>query len=94
MYGTVAKMRVKPGMETQWQALMAQYDTLKIPGYNTTYVYQMDGDPTTYYMAVVFESRESYHANAQTPEQDARYQAMLALLEGPPEWHDGTIIYP
>ncbi|HEV2236833.1 MAG TPA: hypothetical protein VGR57_09270, partial [Ktedonobacterales bacterium] len=63
-------------------------------GYNTTYVYQMDAEPNTYYMTVVFESRESYQANAQSPEQDARYQALLALLESPPEWHDGTIIYP
>lgn len=94
MYGTVARMRVKPGMEGQLRALMAQYDTLAIPGFNTTYVYRTDADPNTFFMAVVFESREAYRKNAESPEQDARYQQMLALLESPPDWHDGEIVYP
>ena len=94
MYGTVARMQAKPGMESQLRAMMDQYDVLKIPGYNTTYVYQMDSDPRTFFLAVVFESREAYQANADSPEQDARYQQMLAMLEGPPDWHDGQIVYP
>ena len=94
MFGTVARMRVKPGMESQLRALLGQYDTVRIPGYNTTYLYQMESDSSTFFMAVVFESREAYRANAESPEQDARYQQMLALLEGPPEWHDGAIVYP
>jgi quinol monooxygenase YgiN len=94
MYGTVARMRVKPGMESQLRAMMSEYDTLAIPGMNTTYLYRMDDDPNTFFMAVVFESREAYRKNAESPEQDARYQAMVALMEGPPEWHDGEIVYP
>ena len=33
-----------------------------------------------------------YVANANSPEQDARYRQLLALLEEPPEWHDGEIV--
>lgn len=92
MYGTVARMQLKPGAESQMDALMREYDALKVPGYVTTYVYRMDADPQTYYMAVVFDSKESYWANARDPQQDARYQQMRALLESDPEWHDGEIV--
>jgi quinol monooxygenase YgiN len=94
MYGTVARMRVKPGMVNQLQDWMHQEETRSIPGYKTSYTYQMDTDPTTVFVAIVFESREAYVANAQSPQMDARYHELLALLEEPPEWHDGQIIYP
>ncbi len=94
MYGTVARMRVKPGMVNQLQDWMRQEEVRAVPGYTTSYTYQMDADPTTVYVAIVFESREAYVANAQSPQMDARYHEMLALLEEPPEWHDGQIIFP
>jgi quinol monooxygenase YgiN len=93
MYGTVAKMRMKPGAEAQLQEQMQGFETLGVPGYVSSTVYRMDDDPNEIYLAVVFDSRETYHANAQSPEQDARYREMLALLEGEPEWHDGEIVY-
>jgi heme-degrading monooxygenase HmoA len=94
MYGTVARMRAKPGMDQRLRDEMNQQMARSIPGYKTTYVYQMDADPNTYMIAVIFESREAYAANANSPEQDAEYRKLLDLLEGPPEWHDGAIIYP
>lgn len=92
MYGTIARMRFKPGTESQIQALMNEYEALGIPGYVRTTVYRMDDDPREHYLAVVFEDRETYEANAQSPAQAARYQRMAALLEGDPEWRDGEII--
>ena len=94
MYGTVATLRVKPGMESQLQAEMRTYEALNVPGLKATYVYRSDADPNMYIMAVMFESRESYRANAESPEQDARYQQMLTMLQAPPEWRDGEIVYP
>ncbi len=94
MYGTVARMRVKPGMQKQWQELMREQMARNIPGHETSYVYRMDADPNAYILAVVFESREAYVANANSPEQDASYRRLLDVLEGPPEWNDGTIVYP
>ena len=41
---------------------------------------------------VVFESREAYWANAQSPDQNQRYQEMRALMLADPEWHDGEIV--
>lgn len=94
MYGTVARMRIKPGAESQLEQQIRQYDTLNVPGFVSTYVYRMDADPQTYFMAVVFDSKASYETNARSPEQDARYQQMRALLESDPEWHDGEIVSP
>lgn len=93
MYGTVARMRVKPGAEAQLIERMGIYEGVKIEGEVASYVYKMDKDPSEYYLAVIFTDKEAYFANANSPEQDARYRQLLALLEGPPEWHDGEIIY-
>jgi quinol monooxygenase YgiN len=94
MYGTVARMRLKPGAEEKMRELMRSYETLNIPGQRATYVYRMDNDPNTFMMAVIFDDRASYVANANSPEQNARYLQMVELLEGAPEWHDGEIMYP
>lgn len=92
MYGTVARMQAKPGMGQQLVDLGHSFSTEGIPGLVAEYVYQMDADPNVYYLAVVFDSKESYWANARSPEQDARYRKMRDLLAGDPEWHDGEIV--
>ncbi len=93
MYGTVARMRIKPGMESKLDAVMKSYEGLDIPGAVDTWVYRTDEDPRTYYLTVLFENRESYVKNAESPEQDKRYRALRELLESDPEWHDGEIAY-
>jgi quinol monooxygenase YgiN len=94
MYGTVARFRLKPDAAPQMVALMKEYEHLERTGIRTSSLYQMDSDPNEYYLAVMFESREAYHANAQSPEQNDRYQKMAALIDGEPKWHDGEILYP
>ncbi|HST04326.1 MAG TPA: antibiotic biosynthesis monooxygenase family protein [Chloroflexia bacterium] len=93
MYGTIARMKVKPGKEAELMAQAQKEDELKIPGHIGEFIYRMDADPGTYYMAVLFESKESYVANADSPAQNERYEEMLSLLEGAPEWHDGEIVH-
>ena len=92
MYGTVAHMRLKPGMGAKLNEEMAQYDSLKIPGFVSTMVYRMDRDPNELYMTVAFTDKESYVANARDPKQDERFRKMSAFLAEAPEWHDGEII--
>jgi hypothetical protein len=53
----------------------------------------MDNNANEYYMAVIFDSEETYKRNAASPEQDMRYQKFRNLLAADPEWHDGTIVY-
>ena len=92
MYGTVARMRVKHGEEARLLALMKDEGELQIPGFLGYVVYRMDKDARELYLAVIFADKESYVANADSPEQDALYRKMVALLEGEPEWHDGEIV--
>lgn len=93
MYGTIARMRIKPGAEQALNELMREYETMNIPGSVSNLVYRMDNDPNTYFLVVVFESKEAYQANAASPEQNERYQQMMNFMAAPPEWHDGEIIY-
>ena len=96
MYGTIGRFRIKPGMEAQFRQLIeAQappFETKQVPGFVASYAYRMDADANDYSIAVVFESREVYLANAESPEQDARYRQWLPLLDGEPEWHNGEIV--
>jgi quinol monooxygenase YgiN len=92
MYGTVAHARIKAGAEDRLMATLRDYSGMQIPGYRATYLYRMDADPREIYMAVVFDSKELYDKNADSPDQDKRYREMLELLEGAPEWHDGEIL--
>ncbi len=96
MYGTIGRLRIKAGMEGQFRQLIEgqapAFESAQIPGFIASYSYRMDTDPNDYYIAAVFESREAYWANAQSPGQDARYRQWLPLLESEPEWHDGEIV--
>ena len=93
MYGTAAKMRIKADAEARLRELMEQFETLEVPGYVSSTVYRMDADANDVYLAVVFDSRETYQANAQSPDQDVRYREMRELLEADPELNDGEIVY-
>lgn len=93
MYGTIARLRVKPGQEANLRQ-MGEQAASEIPGFAFQYVYRSDSDPQEFWLVVGFDSKEAYVANAQSPEQDARYQQFRQLLDADPEWHDGEIVYP
>ena len=92
MYGTVARFRVKAGMEMEIEAIVRDFERTPPQGYIGEYIYRMDSDPRSYVMAVMFESKEAYFANASSPEQDAEYRKFRELLESDPEWNDGEIV--
>ena len=93
MYGTIARMRVKPGALEGLKEYVTQAEGRSIPGYIDSRIYQMDSDPNQLWVVVAFEDKDSYLKNAGSPEQDADYRRMLAFLDGEPEWHDGEIVY-
>lgn len=94
MYGTVARMQIQPGKQADFETMAKDFEGLSVPGYLGTYVYRLDSDPSTIIMAVAFKDKASYQANAQSPEQNTRYEQMRALLAADPKWSDGEIIYP
>lgn len=92
MYGTVARFQVKEGKEDDFMAHGKRYDEIQIPGHVATATYKLDSGDRTYIMAVIFESKESYRANAESPEQDGRFQEFRSFLEGDPQWMDGEVV--
>lgn len=94
MYGTVARMKVKEGHE---QALLdLEQQELSARGENSpsfVYIYRLDGTDRDYMIAVGFESKDAYTANAGSPEQHARYLRLIEHLEGDPDWSDGEIVF-
>lgn len=93
MYGTVARMRLKPGSEEKLMADMQQYQSINIPGYISSTVYKLDAGGNEYILAVVFADKDSYDKNSDDPEQDKRFQQMMTWLAAEPQWMDGEIIY-
>jgi heme-degrading monooxygenase HmoA len=92
MYGTVARMRIKPGAEEKLQQFSREADEVGIPGLVFQHIYRLDANPNEVILAVGFESKEAYVANAKSPEQNARYEQYRALLTADPEWNDGEIV--
>lgn len=92
MYGSVAKFRIKPGSEAELERLSRE-QVPQIPGFAFQYVFRLDSDPQDAFLVIGFESREAYRANAESPDQHARYEEYRALLESDPEWHDGEVVF-
>lgn len=95
MYGTVAKIQVKPGRDVELLELFDEWDRdlkPKVKGAMGGYTYRLDEDPNTFIMTAVFKDKATYDANADSPEQDKWYQRMRECLVADPEWNDGEIV--
>jgi quinol monooxygenase YgiN len=93
MYGTIARLRVKPGHLEKLQEAMDPGRLKATKGMVSVHVYQQDMDSNELYMSVLFDNREAYRANAESKEQHQMYLEMMEHLETEPEWHDGKVIY-
>jgi heme-degrading monooxygenase HmoA len=95
MYGTIARMQLKPGAEAELRR-RSREEAPELAGYAFHHVFRTDANPNEIYLVVAFESKEAYTKNAASPEQHQRYQGYRELLTAEPEWHDGEIIdsYP
>ncbi|MFN8378337.1 MAG: hypothetical protein U0452_06650 [Anaerolineae bacterium] len=94
MYGTIARLHIRPGMHEAFMAWASTTTTMRmIPGHMESLVYQMDADPSLLTLVVIFKDRDSYQANASSPEQHAEYLTMMEFLTEEPEWNDGDIIW-
>jgi quinol monooxygenase YgiN len=95
MYGTIARLQPKPDRMDELVALGKRMAEAPMPGFRSSYLFMPDHNPypkPTVFLVVVFEDRDSYIANADSPGQDARYQELRALLDADPDWMDGTYI--
>ena len=92
LYGTVAKMKLKPGAEDKMMKAMEGTEDGR-EGHVATYVFKSDADPNVHFVATIFESKNAYKKFADSPAQDKRFHQMRELLAADPEWHDGEVIH-
>jgi quinol monooxygenase YgiN len=92
MYGTVAQMRVKAGHQDDLIKLIGEWNAERAPkisGAVSGYMVRLDSDPQDMMMIGIFESKESFQANANDPVQDQWFQRIMEHLESETKWHDG-----
>lgn len=95
MYGTVARMLVKPGHLQDLMKMQRSWDDDRAPrvdGAVATYVFKSDQDENEFTLVAIFRDRQAYEANAADPAQDAWYHEMRSHLSTDPEWRDGEIV--
>ena len=92
MFGTVARMKFKPGSFDKMQDLMKGFEERQVKGFVFNAVYRSQSDPDEVWMIVGFEDEASYRANANDPQTDKMAQEYQQLMSAPPEWHDGEIL--
>ena len=92
MYGTIARLRVKPDQMHELIRETQSFEQLDVPGFEFTYLVAADADANEAWLIALFVDKESYRLNAESPEQDVRYRRLRALLDADPEWHDGEVI--
>jgi quinol monooxygenase YgiN len=87
-------MRLKPDVPAEY--LMAQIDaaqTERMEGWIKTDVYQSVEDPRDVWLIAMFDSEESYRANAESEAQHSMFMMMRACLDSDPEWHDAPRMF-
>ena len=79
MYGTIFRMRVKPGREAGVAKVFADWDREvkpKVEGAIETLLMRPDGKPGELIGVAVFRDVASYRANADSPDQDRWYRGL------------------
>ena len=92
MFGTVARMKFKPGAYEKMQDLMKEFEQRQVKGFLFNAVYRSQSDPDEVWLIVGFEDEATYRANAEDTQTDQMTQQYQQLLAAPPEWHDGEIV--
>jgi heme-degrading monooxygenase HmoA len=94
MYGTVARLQVKPGQEEAVQALNERWLRERKPeatGFIADYALKSERNPGEWIVLVIFDTEANYRKNAADPAQHRQFEELRALLESDPEWNDGEI---
>ena len=98
MYGTIARLRLKPGAEP---LLIAQTRALRqddrpgatrMHGWVSTTLYRASRDPQELWLVVTFTDEAAYRANAALDSQHQWYLRLRGCLEEDPEWIDCELL--
>ena len=89
MYGTIFNLDVKSGHE---QMLLQTMRKNTPEGMVAWFLMRPDEDDADMIGVAVFESKEAYIANANSPEQHEAFTQMMNHLSSEPIWTDGTYV--
>lgn len=92
---TFWKMKVKPGKITEITKIMNSPDDqerLKASGWQLTVVGARKDNPDEIWGMVIWDNSDNYKKNADSPDQNADYEKMRALLTADPEWFDCDVV--
>lgn len=95
MYGTIYRMRPKPGREKELAELYEEFGRTRAPhvkGIKAGHLLKPGDRPGEFVGVAIFADKESYWANAKDPEQDKWYRRMRDLLEADPVWEDSDVL--
>ena len=92
MFGTVAKMKLKPGSYEKMQDLMKGFEERPVKGFLFNAIYRSQSDLDEVWLVVGFEDEATYRANAADPQTDQMAQQYQQMMAAAPEWHDGEIV--
>jgi quinol monooxygenase YgiN len=95
MYGTIFRMRPKPGQEQAIIDLVNDWESKrrgKVEGAVGALLMRPDSGSGELVGIAVFEDKATYDANADDPEQDRWYQSLRALRDSDPQWEDGEYV--
>ncbi len=95
MYGSIFRMKVKPGQEQKLVEMFKEWEQQrrpKVKGVVASYLLKPDRKRNEMVAVAVFQDKQTYRANADDPEQDRWYRRMRELLEADPEWEDGEFV--
>ena len=92
MFGTVARMKFKPGSYEKMQDIMKGFEQRQVKGFLFNAVYRSQSDPDEVWLVVGFEDEATYRANADNPRTNEMAEQYQKLMAAAPEWHDGEIV--
>lgn len=92
MYGTIAHFHLQPGVREEFIKMMDSFGSDVIAGWKADYYFQMDRDSDEFFLVAIFQDKETYSANADSPEQHERYLKFRSFLMDDPQWNDGFIV--
>ena len=91
MFGTIGHARIKPGRQSQLEALTTEWlETIRplVPGEFVQLVGHADGQPEELVFVALAQDKSTYQRLSELPAQDAWFRRMAELLEGDVRWED------
>ena len=91
MYGTIFELNIKDGHH---EALLKEINQDKrFPKGMKAWFIMNPNEQKEWIGVAIFESKEAYVANAESPEQHEQFLKLMEHLESEPSWTDGEFVF-